>query len=250
VDDQSVLKRFWEIDALRGVAILMMILYHLMWDLLFFGVLSNVALQTGFWKYFQRVTASTFIFLVGVSLVISYQRMQAQYPGHKPPFAAFFWRGVRIFSWGMLITFVVRYGNIGRIDFGVLHLIGFAVVAAYPFLPYRWLNLALWLLFNGGGYFLQPPLVPFPWFVWLGLKPPLYVYLDYFPLIPWFGVVLLGVSVGNFLYSHQLRRFPLPDWSTLFLVRLLRLLGQHSLKVYLLHQPLLLGALFSLIWMY
>ena len=66
--------RFWEIDSLRGVAIIMMVIYHLMWDLWFFRIMPDVVLWSGFWKYFQRTTASLFIFVVGVSLTVSYTR--------------------------------------------------------------------------------------------------------------------------------------------------------------------------------
>ncbi|MBV7337163.1 DUF1624 domain-containing protein [Chloroflexi bacterium TSY] len=73
-------QRYWEVDALRGVAIIMMVTYHLMWDLWFFRILPDVVLYTGFWKYFQRTTASLFILLVGISLTLSYRRIK-----RKPP---------------------------------------------------------------------------------------------------------------------------------------------------------------------
>src|SRR5262245_9611050 len=118
-------RRLWEIDALRGVAIIMMVIYHLMWDLYFFAVLPNIALQVGFWKYFQRTTATLFLTLVGVSLVVSNMRERQANPGQRIPFRKFLERGARIFGWGMVISLVVRIAGIGKIDFGVLHLIGF-----------------------------------------------------------------------------------------------------------------------------
>jgi hypothetical protein len=66
--------RFWEIDAMRGVAIITMIVYHTMWDLWFWGVFPDVVLWEGFWKYWQRFTANTFLILVGVSLTLVYRR--------------------------------------------------------------------------------------------------------------------------------------------------------------------------------
>jgi uncharacterized membrane protein len=62
---------------------------------------------------------------------------------------------------------------------------------------------------------------------------------DYVPLFPWTGVVLLGIAAGHLLWRHAfaplawLARAPAP----------LRWLGRHSLVVYMVHQPLLLGAL-------
>ena len=59
-------KRFWEIDALRGVAIIMMVIFHTVFDLNYFGS-YGFDLYSGLWFYVARATATIFIFLVGVS---------------------------------------------------------------------------------------------------------------------------------------------------------------------------------------
>ncbi|GIV76396.1 DUF1624 domain-containing protein [Litorilinea aerophila] len=236
---QSPARRFWEIDALRGVAIIMMVIFHLMWDLWFFRVLPDLVLYAGFWKYFQRVTANLFILLVGVSLTISYRRASRGGGGGPGLFQKFLRRGMRIFAWGMVISLVVAALGIGQVHFGILHLIGFSVAAAYPFLERRWLNLALWALFNVAGYVLLSVRVSFPWLVWLGVEPYGYGAVDYFPIVPWFGVVLLGIFVGNTFYTGRGRQLPLPEWGGSLPVRWLSFLGRHSLTIYLLHQPAL-----------
>ena len=68
--------RLWEIDTLRGVAILMMILYHTVYDLSFFS-LWPVDVLTGFWRYFAYATASLFLLIAGVALVVSHDRAAA-----------------------------------------------------------------------------------------------------------------------------------------------------------------------------
>ena len=65
--------RFWEVDSWRGVAIITMVIFHLMFDLRNFGGVP-VVLHEGFWFYFQRFTATSFITLSGVSVVLSYNR--------------------------------------------------------------------------------------------------------------------------------------------------------------------------------
>ena len=65
-------KRLWEVDVLRGIAIIMMVIYHILWGLNFAGVISFPQISTGFWRGFAYTTASIFIFLVGVSLTLSY----------------------------------------------------------------------------------------------------------------------------------------------------------------------------------
>ena len=67
--------------------------------------------------------------------------------------------------------------------------------------------------------------------------------LDYFPMMPWFGLVLLGISIGDQLYEGSSRRFRMPDLSEYKPVKIFQWCGQHSLGLYLLHQPVIAGAL-------
>ena len=98
-------QRLWEIDAARSVAIVMMVVYHLMYDLYFFGV-TDAIFTDPFWFYFQRVTASTFIVLVGVSLALRTQRIEAK--RGNVTFKPFLRRGLIILGWGLVITLMTR----------------------------------------------------------------------------------------------------------------------------------------------
>ncbi len=238
--------RFWEIDTLRGVAIVMMVIFHLMWDLVSFRILPDVVLYAGFWKYFQRSTAITFLLLVGISLTVSYRRAKERQPTSAGLFTKFLWRGLRVFAIGMGFTLIAWATGFGYVHFGILHLIGAAIILTYPLLSYRWLNLGLWAIFYLLGGAIARVYLPHNWFAWLGLHTRLYAPLDYFPLIPWLGVVLLGVFLGNTLYQSTGRIFYLPDLSRLWPVRLLQFLGRHSLVIYVIHQPLLLVILYAL----
>ncbi len=85
-----------------------------------------------------------------------------------------------------------------------------------------------------------------PWLLWLGVRAPVGYMLDYRPMMPWFGVVLLGVVAGSALYSDGERRFPWPVQIPFAPVRQLATVGRYSLAIYLLHQPLLLAVLAAL----
>ncbi len=240
-------KRFWEIDVLRGLAIIMMISYHLIFDLAYFGIYP-MNVSTGFWWIFARTTAFTFLFLVGVSLTLSHTRAEKLGGNHsKNLFAKYLKRGVKIFSLGLLITLATwLFIPQDFIVFGVLHFIGLAIILEYPFLNKKELNLILGIIFIMLGFVLTFFTVNIPWFLWLGLKPPGFITVDYFPLLPWLGVVSIGLFVGNILYRDYKRRFKLPDLSHNILVRIFSFLGRHSLLIYLIHQPILIIILYLL----
>ena len=199
------------------------------------------------WFYFQRVTASTFIVLVGVSLALRAQQLEAR--DQPVAFRPFLRRGLVILGWGFVITAVTRVtlGAEMAIRFGILHFIGVSVILAYPFLRGRWFNLGLGLALVVAGKLVQQISVTGPWFIWLGLEPAGHVYVDYFPLLPWLGVVLIGIWLGNSAYQHAARRFYLPGWQMPALTFPLQWMSRHSLTIYLIHQPLLFALLILLL---
>ena len=94
--------RLWEIDCARGIAILMMIVFHTVFDLSFFAMYP-VDVAGGFWRYFAYTTASLFLLVVGVSLVVSHARAAATLSGF-PLAKKFLLRGAGIFALGLLVT--------------------------------------------------------------------------------------------------------------------------------------------------
>ena len=239
-------KRFWEIDFLRGIAIIMMIVFHLLYDLTYFGG-CNLNLHAGFWLYFARATATIFIFLVGLSLTISFSRSEKIQNSRKKLYLKYLKRGLRIFSWGLIITLMTWiFLREGFVLFGILHLIGISIVLAYPFLKLRYWNLLLGIAFISLGIYLKNFTFGFPWLVWLGFVPDHFYTVDYFPIFPWFGVVLIGVFFGNLLYPDYARKFKLYDLSNFNFIGLFCLLGRRSLIIYLIHQPILIILLYLL----
>jgi uncharacterized membrane protein len=237
--------RYWEIDALRGVAIVMMVIYHLAYDLTLFGYYrANVFV--GLWRIFARIIASLFILLVGSSLALSHARSSRRASGWSL-YKNYLVRGLKLLGWGMVIT-LSSWVYMGRvvIIFGILHLIGTATILAYPFLSFRLANLAVGAAIVALGIHLNRLFASQPWLMLLGLRtPPTFYQLDYFPLLPWFGVVLLGIFAGQVLYPGGGRWFNLPDLGERPGIRELAWLGRRSLLIYLVHQPFLM-AIFTL----
>jgi uncharacterized membrane protein len=236
-------QRLWEVDCLRGVAIVMMIIFHLMWDLSYFGI-TDVDVFAGFWLWFQRATATLFLLVVGVSLHLSAMRVRLSQKSGAAVWLRQVRRGLIVFGCGLLVTLatwlVIREGFV---VFGILHLIGLSVILAYPFIRLGPWNALLGLACIAAGAVVQRYTVDFPWLVWLGLRPRNFYTVDYFPVLPWFGMVLLGLFIGSIAYDDRARRFALPALSTWPPVWLLSYLGRHSLLIYLIHQPVLIALL-------
>lgn len=236
-------ERFPEIDALRGCAIVMMLIYHTLFDLVLFGNLK-MDLLSPFWRGYVIVGASIFIGLAGLSLTLS--SAQEKNVHGRVSFLKYLKRGVLLFTYGMAITLVTYFVlPEAYVRFGVLHCIGTSTVLAYPLVFRPSLSLPLGLVCILLGSVLSVRSFPFSFLLWLGFKPQRFYTLDYFPLLPWFGVVLLGIFAGNLFYPSGRRLFSFPaDPNPI--VQGLAFLGRHSLVIYLFHQPVILALLFAL----
>ncbi len=227
-------ERFWEIDFLRGIAIVMMVIFHILYDLDFFGLIK-VNISSGFWFFFARATATLFITLVGISLTLSYSK--------DPKFSKFAKRGAIIFSYGLAITLATwLLAREGTIFFGVLHFIGLAIILAYPLIKFKYAALISGIAAIAIGFVLKSLTFSFDWLMWLGLKPSHFYAYDYFPIFPWFGLVLIGIFLGNTFYKSHDRQFELANQAKL--TKPVCFLGRHSLLIYLLHQPIVILLLY------
>jgi uncharacterized membrane protein len=228
-------ERLWEIDFFRGIAIILMIIFNYSFALLYLRI---YVLNDGFlyWYVFPRFIGGMFIFLAGLSLTLMYSQIKNKKDSHKK----FFSRGLKIFGYGLLIT-AITYLTFPEafIIFGILHFIGISIILGSFFLKYNKLNLVLGLLIILFGFYLQSFSFNFSYLLWLGFTPQNFYTFDYWPILPWFGVTLLGIFFGNLLYKNGKRNFKIKDFSNSFVTRFLDFLGRNSLSIYLIHQPLL-----------
>lgn len=226
------MKRLWEVDFFRGIAIVLMIIFNWSFTLKYFNIFSFESWF--YWHIFPRIIASMFIFIAGISLVLSHG-------GTKSAPSRHILRGLKIFCFGIMITlstwllFPQEF-----IIFGILHLIGISIILAAALLKYKRLSLMLGIAFIAVGFILQNFRFDFSWLVWLGLIPINFQSLDYFPIFPWFGIFLLGMFFGNSAYPKGKRNFRIKDSSELWLVENTAFLGRHSLFIYMIHQPVLI----------
>lgn len=238
----SRVERFWELDVLRGIAVAGMVGLHVLVDFDFLNI--PLAYNKQIWYFVQTITAGLFLLLAGISLSLGQARAIMAGKTRQTFVKKQLRRGAAVFGWGMVITVVTRLvlGE-GYVVFGILHLIGFCIFFSYPLLTNAWPNLVIGLTLIGLGVYFGRLRLDVPWLVWLGFIPVGFHSVDYFPLLPWSGAVVLGIFLGQLGYGNYVRRFPLKDLSGRRWIRGVGWLGRHSLAVYLVHQPVLLMVL-------
>ena len=134
--------RLWEVDLIRGMAVVSMVIFHLAFDLNYLGIL-RIDLDSALWFYLARLTASLFLLLVGISLTLSHSR--AVLTGQLSQYPSRLWkRSLWILCLALGVT-SVTYILIGRgyIIFGILHLISISILLAYPLLSLGRMNICL-----------------------------------------------------------------------------------------------------------
>lgn len=233
-------ERYPEIDIARGIAVVMMVLFHIAFDLSFLGI-AGIPVSSLPWRAFAMATAALFLLLVGISLSISAGYAKTRL-SRSDFILKYLKRGAGIYTIGIgisIVTWIILPGAF--IVFGILHLIGLSIALSPLYTGYSWQN-----LLAGLAIILVSPVVAAMrgdgWLVWLGIHPPAFYSIDYTPVFPWLGVVLIGVGLGAILYPRAARRW---DHEVPTLPRSpLRFLGRHSLAIYLVHQPIILGILF------
>jgi uncharacterized membrane protein len=228
--------RWAALDAARGLAVLAMVVFHLIWDLAHFGYIEQTIPWSATVKGFGHAIAFSFLFIAGVSLVLAH-REHIRWPA--------FWRRFAIVAGAAALvsvgTYLVFPGAF--VFFGILHCIAAASLLSIPFLLLPWpAALVVGALFLAAPPVVASPAFNAPWLQWLGLGTTEPLTQDWRPLFPWAGAMLLGVAAGRGLALR--RPDPVPagaerGW--------LPFIGRHSLAIYLAHQPLLFGLFSALV---
>lgn len=225
------------VDAARGLAVALMVGYHLCFDLNYFQLAAFDFYHSPFWLNARATIVTLFLLLVGISLHLA--------TANGLRLASFLRRLGLLASCAALVS-AASYSMFpaSGIFFGVLHFIALASLLGLLFTRFYGANLIVGMAWIAAGLLAQHSWFDQPWANWIGFMTHKPVTEDYVPLFPWFGVVLLGLYLGKTLSLRG-------DWRKLANrqpgsppARLLNWAGKHSLAIYMLHQPVLLGILY------
>jgi len=219
------------LDALRGIAIVAMIGYHFAFDLRHFGFTRSDFEHDPRWLTARALILSSFLLIAGISAVLA----RAAGPTRG-------WlRHVALVAGAALLVSAASWLMFPRsfIWFGVLHAIALSLVVAHALIDRPILAGLVGLGIVAAGATLAHPAFDNRVLGWLGFMTAKPLTEDYVPMFPWTGVVLIGVAAGHWLAQRRfamllpLARAPLA----------LQWMGRHSLVLYLVHQPLMIGVL-------
>jgi uncharacterized membrane protein len=223
------------LDALRGAAMLWMAGFHFSFDLNLYGLLAprQDFYRDPFWTGQRICIVSLFLFCAGLGQAVA----QAQ----GQPWPRFWRRWAQVAGCAALVSLgSAQMFPRSWISFGVLHGIAVMLLVCRLAAPSRaapWLlglaALALWLG-------VQDPFFDTRATNWVGLVTHKPVTEDWVPVLPWLAAMAWGLAAGQTLLRHraQVMTAPLPAR-----LRPLARLGRWPLSFYMLHQPLLIGAL-------
>ena len=234
------------IDTVRGIMIFYVVLYHFLYDLLDFRLISPIWLKATPMVIVHFINFSIFISFSGISCRLSRNNWK---------------RGLRLLSAAYavtLVTWVMDHDYFVR--FGILHLLGLSALLF-------WALQSLWRLLAKR----LPPLSPklrrvvdallpvlclaaffltyftvfsrtfdVKYLGWLGFRDPYYASSDYFPVIPFFFMYLFGAFIGKYIVAGKF-----PRWFYTAHIPFFDVVGRHTIWIYLLHQPVL----FSIAWL-
>lgn len=228
-------ERIQTIDIIRGVDIVLMILFNYSVTLDYFRIINM--LPGFFYSFvFPRAIASVFIFISGAAAYVSFEKSKENF-GKK-----YYIRGVKLIFFAILITlFTYIFVPARAVYFGILHFFAISSFLVPFFIKYNKLNLVAGLLIALPGFYLQLTEFDFSYLLWLGFTPENFSTFDYFPLIPWLGVLMLGIYSGKCIIKRTVNIKFKSRFAAVFMF-----LGKNSLAIYLIHQPVLVLLLMAL----
>ena len=241
--------RYWEVDAIRGIAILGMLFYHLLACLVMFHIITE---DPRFLAYYNTYMfgSGIFVLIAGMAMILRHERMRGRTT--KEYYGALVIKALFLLALGFCITIAswigasVFLGSEAFIKFGFLHMLGVSMLLAIPLLRYGKWNIIIGMIIIAIGAFIFPYINDPSWLYPLGIHAEDFMMYtqDYFPLFPWFGVLLLGFGLGNVFYPHGIRGFSIrePGPVGIGLAKLGN--GMVTLFIYLVHVPVI----FVILW--
>jgi len=246
-------ERAFELDFLRGIAIVMMILMHFSYDMTYefgldgFDFISNKF----FWEFIHPIILVLFVGVSGICC--SFSRNNSK-------------RGLRLLAVAVAFSLVTLFitnvvGVYCLIIFNVLHMLALSTLL-YAFMCFIesktgvteqqmtliMLMIGVYIIILNNKLYYYDGSVDSMLLYPIGFDiPSAPAVADYMPVIPWMGVFITCAALGRILYKDRKTLFPGRSDTAAKFMSPFEFLGRHSLIIYLVHQPLMYGVLYLIL---
>lgn len=234
------MKRYKEIDILKGVAVICMVIFHVFYYPHQYGF-TEITYDSFPLPLIAKIAQIIFITSVGINLVFAYSQKKDE--TKKEYYKKQIKRILKLVICAIIMSLFTYYvfGD-NFVKFGILHFIAFSSLVLLPVVGnvniIRGLIGLLSILYFANHY--HPQLfysVPSPIAFISGFYSR-WGAVDHFPLLPWLIFMCIGVLIGHEYVNKQ----PdiLPEQVEEFLpVKVLGQIGSYSLEVYMVHWVIL-----------
>lgn len=216
------MKRIYELDLLRGIGIIAVVIFHFAWN-----ICSKYKLEiinSAWVGILVNIFSGMLIFVSGASAQLGRNTLK---------------RGLAVFGCGLIVTaatYIVIPDSFIR--FGILHLLGVSMITAAAVKKLGFSGMITGCaacVFIAAGIFVSELRVNTPYLFWLGLVTENYSAADHFPVLPWMGIFFAGYTFSVRFYKDRRSPFTKGRYKN----NLFSAAGRHSLAVYMIHQPIL-----------
>lgn len=223
------------IDVIRGFCVIIIVIYHFLFDLAIFGFIPTSIIENLNNSFFTNLIAGTFIVICGISCYLSHNNQK---------------RGLKLAILALIITITTYiYNSNFYIVWGIIHFLSFSVLTFNQnlFEKFKFNNffpLILSILFIIFKQTISTMRFDISGLSIFGFTSNSFNSLDYFPIFPWLFLFYIGVYLGK-----ELKNGNFSDFVYTFNIKFLSSIGKKSLLIYLLHQPILYGLIFIYMYM-
>ena len=243
---RAALPRFALLDQARGLALVAMIIYHAIWDGLQFGLITSWSLERDMaMRLAAQVIAGSFLAISGISMALAADQSETPLLRRRS-----FWKRIALVAGAALIVSAATFIALPQapIYFGILHHIALAsVLIALVVHQHAFLAVALAAVVVIAKESIALDALNHPATIWWGLGTQTPVTADWVPVFPWLAAGLLGMAIGKHILIPWLLSRPTAHAAGTGRGPL-GWMGRHSLAIYLIHQPVLIGSIIGYQW--
>lgn len=228
------MKRYPEIDIIKGIAVLCMITFHFFYFPNQYGF-KEIEYDTTTLKTIAKVAQIIFITSVGINMAFSYLNSKNDKKYRKKQI----YRVMKISIYALLMSIFTYYVFKEKyVKFGILHFIAVSSLLLFMFIGNKNI-IKLIILLIGILYFLKIHhqelfyIVPEKIAFISGFYNFKYASIDHFSLVPWMALICIGILIGHYINEN-----PFQSSNTLTnnpISKFLETTGKHSLEIYALH---------------